>query len=193
MLQRYVPVHIFLARGDTPASVERALARFLATMNVSIEATGKPEFGSWFRKLIAKTQEPATRVMLADSFAKGRRALELQLVQKNQADIDRNQAEAAAALLNALKGEDAAVVQIGSIVVLKFIDASGGARTVVRSLTQREMIYMEEHPELLKNPSDILQQIHYTGSGEDIESRLDNPTAEQQTPAPLTLRNDYKS
>jgi hypothetical protein len=75
LVERYVPVRIFLENGSSSAVVERAVARVLTTLKVSIEASGEPEIGSWFRSLLGKTQEPTTGTALDKTFEVGRRAL----------------------------------------------------------------------------------------------------------------------
>lgn len=88
---------------------------------------------------------------MQERFAKGERALELQALQKPQAAIDKDQAEAVAAIITALDKTEDAICQVGSILLLK-----SKGRLITRTLTQKELIHLEQHPELLKSPDEIL-------------------------------------
>jgi hypothetical protein len=83
-----------------------------------------------------------------------RRGIELQALDKEQAKVDNLQADAVAKLLSSLSGTETALIQIGSVLLLK-IDG----RTVVRNLTQEEMILLRRRSSELDSPALILQAL----------------------------------
>jgi hypothetical protein len=72
-------------------------------------------------------------------------------------DVGIAQAAAAAALIAAIRDEPAVVIQIGTILILKQTSATGEQQLEVRSLSANQMIYIEDHPQIMKQPSELLQ------------------------------------
>jgi len=61
-----------------------------------------------------------------------------------------------------------AAVQIGSLVLLKHSSAGGKVKTFVRTLTQKELIFLEQNRELLQAPEDLikrLSEVNDSGNG----------------------------
>jgi hypothetical protein len=173
LVERYVPIRIFLQNGVNPAVVERAVARLLTVLNVSIEASGEPEIGSWFKSLLGKTQQPATGRMVDETFGTGRSALLLNSHNGDGMDVGIAQAAAAAALIASIKDEPAAAIQIGSILVLKHFDEAGQSQLVVRSLTKRQMMYIEDHPHIMKAPAELIEALNDV-CGDDVPTHIDD-------------------
>lgn len=152
-LLRIVPMRVYLKHEDEQLQEElaKAVVGFAASFGIDIADDLPAVKGSWFKRWFGRTREALKEPEVRERLEKGERALELHALQKPQAVIDKDQAEGAAALITALEKTDAAVCQVGSILILK---ANGGV--VARTLTQKELIHLEKHPELLKAPDEIL-------------------------------------
>jgi hypothetical protein len=90
-----------------------------------------------------------------------RRATELQMLDIPQSTVDANQGHAVAELRTALNGERDAVIQIGSILLVK---ADGVP--VVRNLTQFELELLQRNPTWLTRPSRILRDLQKADRGQ---------------------------
>lgn len=95
-----------------------------------------------------------TSTEMAERMEKVERGIELHLLHKKQAEIDSLQGEAVAKLLTALESTPTALIQIGSVLLIK-IDGV----PAVRNLTQQELIYLEQNPALLRNPAGIFEAL----------------------------------
>ena len=91
---------------------------------------------------------------LGERLQKVERGIELHLVHKQQAEIDSMQGDAVAKLLTALEHTPDALVQIGSVLLIK-VDGV----PAVRNLTQVELRYLERNPRPLRSPATILEAL----------------------------------
>ena len=143
-------LRIYLADGSQHAAVQSALESVLADHGVGDLQWEDPRTGSWYRQGKAKAAvEELGRIVV-----ELRRAAELQVLDIPQSTVDASQGHAVAELLTALSGEQAAVIQIGSILLVK----SDGI-PVVRNLTQFELAVLQRNPTWLTDPSRILQAL----------------------------------
>lgn len=145
-----MPVRIYLAIGDNPDPIESAVVDLLDAYGFQIEHRDAPVIGSWFRELLARAKESAPPV--EEQMVKLARAAELQGLDRPQSQVDLNQAEAVARLLNSLDADSDALIQIGSVFLLKF-----EGKVIVRNLTQIELAYFNRNPALFQDPAKALQ------------------------------------
>ncbi|SFW88078.1 hypothetical protein [Amycolatopsis australiensis] len=82
------------------------------------------------------------------------RGIELQLLTKNQAQVDRAQGDAVAKLLVALQASPTALVHLGSVLIVK-IDGV----PLVRNLTQPEIAMLDRDPSLPDNPRSVFRAL----------------------------------
>lgn len=115
------------------------------------------EFGSWFGRFFARTMEFLSQKEVEEDLKLAEHALNRKYIGREQAEIDKTQAEAAATLLNALKDTGNSAVQIGSLLLLRYRDGGGDIQTVIRTLTIREMMFLEQNQDALKEPRSLLQ------------------------------------
>lgn len=158
-LHRFIPVRVYL-REPSRGSVKRvseAVNEALRNLDFDYADDFPAESGSWFKKWFAKSRDALTRPEVIERLQKGERALELEYLQRKQAEADRNQAEGAAALIKALDNESVAVCQIGSILLVKKTDEQGRSGVVTRTLTQAELIALEKQPSVLRSPEDVFE------------------------------------
>jgi len=106
-----------------------------------------------FKGLSSRTKEKLKKEIQKD-LQKAIRAAELKTIHKTQSEIDKNVSKAASMLLKSLEGIDDAIIQVGSILVIKT-----QGKPIVRSLTQKELQHIEDNPKLLRMPDIILEEL----------------------------------
>ncbi|MEU9690593.1 TetR/AcrR family transcriptional regulator [Amycolatopsis japonica] len=148
---RSVPVSMYLGSGENAVEVEAAVRAVLDTQGIDIVEPGEPVIGSWFRLMLGRTKKTLTSEQMADLMARVERAIELQLLHKPQAEINAAELDGVAKLITALGKEQNACVQIGSVFLLK-VDGTIVSRTV----SQREMAFLERNSGLLSTPREVL-------------------------------------
>ncbi len=115
----------------------------------------------WFSRTKAWFTKAATSREAEDVLEKLRRALELQTLDRPQAEVNSTQATAVAGLVSSLQGTPQALIQIGSLLIVKVNDVP-----IVVTLSQRQLLHMESHPSLFRDPCaalDKLQEIQEIG------------------------------
>lgn len=83
-----------------------------------------------------------------------RRAAEIQLLDRFQAGIDAATGDAVAKLITALSDTKGAVLQMGSVLLVK-VDET----LIVRQLTSREMLCWQQNPGLFRDPAKALAEL----------------------------------
>ena len=156
---RLLPVRVYLTsdKGSETASVAHQVGELLAAFGFDVADDFPEERGSWWKKWFARTKDTLTQPEVQDRLKKIERALELQGLHKPQAEVDKNQAEAAKALLEGIKDQQHATAQVGSILVLKTTNSDGEGVVHVRQLSQKQLIAIENAPELLQSPGEALR------------------------------------
>jgi hypothetical protein len=124
-------------------------------------------------KWFAQSKEALTSDEVFERLRRVERAIELQYVDKPQADVDKALSEGAAELIRAFEKSNVAVAQLGSLLILKVPDQSGSPAVLVRTLTRRELTIIENNPELLTDPANLLKslrdQLRLSGAECDVE------------------------
>ena len=159
-MPRFIPMRVY--RSDVPdggiEGVVAAIGEFAKAFGFEV-ADAFPEVrGSWYKKWFVKTIEVASQPEVEKRLSKIERAVELRGLGLPQAEIDEKQASAVSALINAIGSIPSAAIQSGSILLLK-LTVDGQATIQVRTLSQREMIVLENHQDLLNSPKDILGKL----------------------------------
>lgn len=156
-LPRLLPVRIHLTRPpESEHAFLDALRQFADIMGFVLSIEYSPELGSWLKRLFLRTREFLTQEEVRERAALGEKALEVALLGKAQAEMDLNRAQGAAAILAALQPDENAAVQIGTILLVRYTDEEGKSQTRVQTLTQRELLHLEKHQELLDRPRELL-------------------------------------
>lgn len=158
---RFVPVRAYI--DETPEgaieSITEALSEVLAAYGFNV-ADEFPEIkGSWFKKWFAKTKDALSQPEVIERLEKIERAVEIKHLDKPQAEVDDKQASAIAKLIKCLDKVPNAAVQAGSVLVVKLTN-SNGPIIQARTLTQEEMIALENNQLLLQNPSEVLGKLN---------------------------------
>jgi uncharacterized protein YjbI with pentapeptide repeats len=151
-----LPIRVHLSAGNTSleAQIESAVKSLAEAFGFDIKDF-PPQEGPWFKRFYLKINQATKREDIGERLEKMKQAIELARLHQTQANIDKTQAEAVANLLKGLEAVPEGTCQIGPILVVKH------DRKVApeRSLTQKEMILLEQNPDLLRNPAGILQAL----------------------------------
>ena len=142
---------------DNTVKVSQAIKLLTEAFGLEISIEGSPKSGSWFKDWLLKTQELLSEPEVNEKLRKVELALETELLKKKQAEIDKNQAEAVQALIQSIQPTPNAIIQIGSILIVKRTDKDGQSAVIVRNLTSKELITLDEQPSLLQDPNRILK------------------------------------
>lgn len=157
---RFVPVRAYI--DETPegaiSAISAALSDVLNAYGFSV-ADEFPEIkGSWFKKWFAKSKEVLSQPEVLERLEKIERAVEIKAIDRPQADVDQKQAGAIAKLIKALEKVPNAAVQAGSVLVVKLTTAKGPI-IQARTLSQEEMVELENNQLLLQDPSEVLGKL----------------------------------
>jgi hypothetical protein len=158
-LHRDVPVAIYLSNDGAQQEVQIAVEKLLDTLDLEVTYRGPTITGSWFRAMTARTRTKLATSEVLERLQKVERGLELHGLHKVQAEVDEKQGGTVAQLLTALENTPTAMIQIGSLLLVK-VDGV----PAVRNLTQLELRHLEKNPQLLNNPSAILDALRLGSS-----------------------------
>jgi excisionase family DNA binding protein len=144
------PVRIYLQDGSDPEPIERSVLDLLDAFGFAVDHIQEPVYGSWFREFFVRPKSsPASVPHLLAELAHG---LEQRGLNRLQSQVDLNQAEAVSKLLGALDRESDAIMQVGSIMLVKVQN-----KIIVRSLTETELAHFNQNPALFHNPQGALR------------------------------------
>ncbi len=158
--QRFVPVRAYI--DETPdgaiTAISNAIKEVLSAYGFEV-ADEFPEIkGSWFKKWFVKSKDTLSRPEVTERLDKVERAIDLQVLNRPQADIDEKQSAAIANLIKALDNVPNAAIQSGSVLVVKLTTPNGSV-IQARTLSQDEMVQLENNQLLLQDPSKVLYEL----------------------------------
>ena len=155
--------HIF-AETDNYNVAEKifnATINFFETAGFEISEEGKIKQGSWFKeKVVYKIRNVFRSKEAKEIFDKTKKAIELQQIEVHQSQANKNNAEAAAALLTAVKDVPFFATKMGSLIIIKTTDQNGKEQVITRLLTTEETIFYDQNPALLNNPIELLNSLN---------------------------------
>lgn len=158
---RFVPVRAYIDRTPQGAvgAISDAVDGVLEAFGFVI-ADEFPEIrGSWFKKWFAKSKEVLSQPEVIERLEKIERAVEIKALDKPQAEVDEKQAAAIAKLIKCLDKVPNAAIQAGSVLVVK-LTVNGAPVIQARTLTQEEMIELENNQLLLQDPAQVLSKLN---------------------------------
>jgi len=141
---------------------------------------GEIQQGSWFKRNIKfKIRNPFKSKPAKEIFDKTKHGVELEFLDKVQSEINKNNAEATAAMIAAIKDVPSYAGKIGSLLILKVTDSNGVPHIKTLELSTEQMIFLKKNAILLNDPLTLL-------------SRLDNNSHEylvDDSPQPKLIEN----
>ena len=174
--QPQISVQIFLEDAAPGPAVEEAIREVLLMSGVENVREEQLVIRSWYRSLTGLLKRAAD----SDAVAEARRAVELQVLDRFQAGIDGVTGDAVAKLITALNQTNGAVIQVGSVLLVK-VDET----IVVRQLSSREMTHWQRNPGLFKDPATALAELQHANQSESAVSPGDlEPRTPTRRPRP---------
>ncbi len=164
---QFAPARIYVDDGDQE-SIEKAFHDVLDAHGLIVSIELPSEYGSWFKRMFVRTKEATTVGHVRDTLSDLEKTLEMRIIATPEPEIDSRQSESVALLLDALQRTEEAVIQIGSILLIKHAGA-----ILARSLTPRELIYFERHSFLFKSPAGALDALRMLSLRNDQGSASD--------------------
>lgn len=159
-LHRSLPVRIYLGRNEAAERVEAALREVMQAFDMHVAKALPPIQGSWYRGIVARTGRGHTSAEMTELLAKVERALEMPVLHRPQADIDAAQGDAVAKLITSLDATPTAIIQMGSVLLVK-VDGV----LMVRNLTQTELSHLEGNPGIFTDPEAVLYELQRLARG----------------------------
>ena len=133
--------------------VAKALESMLVSVGFEVCDREKPILKSWFQRIRVAFKVAFRSPQAADALVVAQRALEIQVYGKHQAEIDSQQGASAAKVIESLASTERAVVQVGSLLVVKL-----RGDLMVFTLSQLELAHLERRS-LFKDPERILEEL----------------------------------
>jgi type III restriction enzyme len=134
---------------------------FFETSGFEISEGGRIKQGSWFKeKIVYKIRNVFRSKEAKEIFDKTKKAIELQQIEVHQSLANKNNAEAAAVLLTAVKDVPFFATKMGSLLTIKTTAQNGKEQVITRLLTTEETIYYDQNPALLNNPIELLNSLN---------------------------------
>ncbi|WP_431869285.1 hypothetical protein [Nocardiopsis eucommiae] len=155
---------VYTAETDLGPELAEAVVGLLQTFGFAESHCENPKYGSYFQRFFTWMNDRANSPAGIDAREKAQRALELKVLDKEQAGVDAQQAEAVARVITALERTERCALLVGSLLVVKTQEV-----LVARNLTQREMLLLSMNPELQMQPERLLELLRQAQGEKDCE------------------------
>lgn len=158
---QHIPVSIYVDTEDQNLIFNAYISLLTAIESLGFKKSFEfnSEKGSWFKRVVARSKDVMTSDEVTSRFKEAEYALEVNTILKPQSEIDKNQSEALLNIITSLEKIPNAVIRIGSLLVVKETNAEGSPFIQCRSLSILENYYINKNPQLLKQPSKILNEL----------------------------------
>ncbi|MFI6887499.1 hypothetical protein [Streptosporangium canum] len=163
---------VHVSETQAGPAVRDALVDLAAAFGWTVGPDSKPIIGSFFQRLTMWTRDVTTSATTKEIAEEIRRGVELATIHSQQADNDNRQAEAVAKLVQSLEGTDKAVMLVGSILIMK-----DDGRLSVRTLTQRQLMFLDRHATSVTDPAAVLQALDECARSHRAEALEPPPVA----------------
>jgi hypothetical protein len=148
------PLSVYISTDSPPDDLLPALAALMRVLNLRIEHEGVVERGSWFKSWRIREARAGALNKVVELADKLERAGELKYIYGQRAESDEREANAVSAVIQSLAGVENAVIQLSSMIIVKH----AGIITA-RVLSEDELATLRKHPELLKSPGRVLNEL----------------------------------
>ena len=135
-MMRYVVVFAWIKDERRDFLIRQSLDTIMDTSGFLHARTLESERGSLFQPFIYASKRATTQAALDNALSDLRRAAELKIIEKQQAEVNVQQAQAASTMLGAL-GDNGYCI-IGDLLIAKIPD-NGGSKSVVMQVSQDDL------------------------------------------------------
>ena len=175
-----VPVSIFLS-GSRNTDLEAAVHEAAGAFGFEVAAQERARTGSWYRQLWLRTQEVARSESVRERAQKLEQAIELEVLGKRRAQVDKAKADAIAMLITAIDCQESAVIRVGSIVVVK-----RGQDLAAFTISELEAAHLERSPTAYIGADSFLSELQRLRN----QQAASNPSTEQSIPEAIPDDSD---
>lgn len=172
--RRTLPVRIYLSDSESASDVEQAVVRLLNSCDFELVQESDPERSSWWKRLWFRSARGIDEEDIYDFGRKTARAIEIEHLEKRQADVTQKLASATRSLIASLETIETAAIQVGNVLIVKHKDPVLGPVLTVRTLSAMQLRMLENQPEILKDPRNVLARL-----GESQDADLPRKLAER--------------
>lgn len=170
-----VDLYLNTEEKDKIEQTYSAIQDLITSMNFIKYKENPSEKGSWIKKLVIKSKNKIGEDEIESAYAEAEEALKLSKKRKADAEnrlieaklenarLDRKMAMAKATnnILKSIEDIPSVVLKIGSLIIIKNT-IEGNISLITKTLTKEELKLIDENPDLLKNPSEIMKQLEIT-------------------------------
>jgi hypothetical protein len=146
-----MPVSIYLTDESIHEKVERAVKRWLATAEVSVDERDEPVIGSWFQRLLASSKRSAQTPAGREALLTAVHVADSRLVQAQDAYVTATLLQNVGPVLQSLQPTKDAIVRAGALLIVK-IDWA----VQVYQLTAAQQATLDHQPQLVASPQEII-------------------------------------
>jgi hypothetical protein len=188
-----LPITIYLSDESAHEQVEAAVEDLLAAAGGHIEHRDDPVFGSWFRRMRARTDQAVHSPLAREAAIVAAHAAESRLVHAQDATITATMLQNLGPVLAALHPTKDAVIRAGALLIVK-VDWI----VAIHQLTPAQQLQLDHQPQLAQSPHDILSALerrtgNSTPSAEGVDGTCGSTTVPRSlngNPAPLTITSN---
>lgn len=159
-LNRFMPVRLYASGGS--ASDEMILKSSLEALLSSVDFVISDEFpviyASWFGRYWARTKNASTREAVTNRLERLERAIELQGLDKPQAEVDEKYFNAASNFIKSIEASANVAAQIGPLLIVK-ITKDGVSNVQVKKLSIDQLMLLEKNQSWFQSPPDIFMKL----------------------------------
>ncbi|HEY6424915.1 MAG TPA: SPFH domain-containing protein [Pseudonocardiaceae bacterium] len=188
LVQTTLPITIYLSDESAHEEVEAAVEDLLAAAGGHIEHRDDPVFGSWFRRMRARTGQAVHSPLAHEASVLAVHAAKSHFVHAQDAAVTATMLQNLGPVLAALQPTKDAVIRADALLIVK-VDWIVG----VHQLTPAQQLQLDHQPQLAQSPHDILSALdRRTGSSTSSAEVVDDPPGSMMAPRclndPATLR-----
>jgi hypothetical protein len=184
--ERSIPVRIYISdnvASNITSPIIDSIISVLESLAFQKDIELPEESGSWWKRIWMKSKELATQEEIQERLIKIERIAETKLLDKPQAEANKDHAAAVATIMKSLENVNSACVQIGNILLVKHTSRNASANksaksasVMVRTLNAIEMRALERNQTLLRDPARIIQKLeHMCATLHDPSSQIHLP------------------
>jgi len=167
---QFIEAEIYLDSNEPDSILDAYTYIKLALNNLDFELNLElpAVFGSWYKRLIAKSKSAITSEEVTSRLKEMEYAFEVNGILKQQSEIDKNQSEALLNILKGIENTPNAVIRIGSLLVIKVTSAITNIPSIhVRTLAIKELHFLNKNPHLTNNPVELLDSLSRNNNDPD--------------------------
>jgi hypothetical protein len=169
--------------SDDGERLQDALLEVLELCGFELASQEEPQRGSWFRRLHVRSHDAHAKDKLNQLAGKVERAAELRYINAPRSASDEREANAIGRLADAMSTMDEVVIRTSSLI---FIKTNG--RVVSWVLTEEEIRVLNDNPQLMKSPLQLLDALHqFQQQTTEIRGELPSDPAKTSATSPPTL------